>query len=77
MEPETIKETCDRLRAELLVIEKTLRGIWMRDEKLPLEADGGEMRDQSMLAVRAVEDARMRCGKVLQYARDGISCFDK
>lgn len=37
----------------------------------------GEMIAQSMLAVRAIEDARMRIGKVLQYAGDGVSIYDK
>lgn len=37
----------------------------------------GEMIAQSMLAVRAIEEARMRLGKVLQYAGDGVSIYDK
>jgi len=28
-------------------------------------------------AVRHIEDARMRIGKVLQYADDGVSILDK
>jgi hypothetical protein len=30
-----------------------------------------------MLAVRHIEDARMRCGKVLQFSGDGVSIYDK
>lgn len=30
-----------------------------------------------MLAIRHLEDARMRLGKVIQYAGDGVSCYDK
>lgn len=37
----------------------------------------GEMKAQTMLAVRHLEDARMRFGKVCQYAGDGVSIFDK
>ena len=36
-----------------------------------------EMKDQIMLAVRHLEDARMRLGKVCQYAGDGVSILDK
>ena len=36
-----------------------------------------EQRAQTMLAVRALEDARMRLGKVLQYADNGVSCYDR
>ncbi len=37
----------------------------------------GEMKAQIMLAVRHFEDARMRLGKVLQYADNGVSIYDK
>jgi len=30
-----------------------------------------------MLALRHVEDARMRIGKVIQYADGGVSVYDK
>jgi hypothetical protein len=30
-----------------------------------------------MLAIRHLEDAKMRLGKAIQYAGDGISCYDK
>lgn len=78
---EYLKEACDRLRGELLTIEKRVRGL--KDHHTAFKgADAfpgqhGEMIAQSMLAVRHLEDARMRLGKVLQYARDGVSVFDK
>ena len=37
----------------------------------------GEMKAQTMLAVWHIEDARMRFGKVCQYAGDGVSSYDK
>ncbi len=37
----------------------------------------GEMRANLMLAVRHIEDARMRLGKVIQYAGDGVSIYDR
>lgn len=78
-----IKPECDALRAELLAIEKRVRGllrgrVTVGSDATPLIFEqAGEMQDHQMLAVRAIEDARMRIGKVLQYARDGVSIYDK
>ncbi|HEX2959095.1 MAG TPA: hypothetical protein VHO70_19825 [Chitinispirillaceae bacterium] len=36
-----------------------------------------EVGENLMLAIRHLEDARMRLGKVIQYAGDGVSCYDK
>jgi hypothetical protein len=36
-----------------------------------------EVGANTMLAIRHLEDARMRLGKAIQYAEDGISCYDK
>lgn len=77
---EDLKPLCDRLRGELLAIEKTVRALKAREDFQGEDAfpgQHGEMIAQSMLAVRHLEDARMRIGKVLQYARDGVSIFDK
>jgi len=77
---ESLKELCDRLRAELKDIEKQVRsmkeGPRFTGEQSYL-GQHGEMIAQSMLAVRHIEDARMRLGKVLQYAEDGVSIYDK
>jgi hypothetical protein len=77
---ETLTDKCERLRATLRQVEVEARGI--REHPALKEADAylgqhGEMIAQSMLAVRHIEDARMRLGKVLQYAGDGVSIFDK
>lgn len=37
----------------------------------------GEMQANIMLAFRHLEDARMRIGKILQAADDGVSILDK
>jgi hypothetical protein len=37
----------------------------------------GEMKANIMLAYRHMEDARMRVGKILQAAGDGVSILDK
>jgi hypothetical protein len=75
-----LKTVCETLRAELLSIEKAARAI--KDHPAIKQPDTfpgqhGEMIGQSMLAVRHIEDARMRIGKVLQYGRDGVSIFDR
>lgn len=39
--------------------------------------DKWEVIAQSILALRHIEDARMRYGKVIQYSQDGVSIYDK
>ena len=39
--------------------------------------DKGEVIAQSIIAMRHLEDARMRYGKVIQYLWDWVSKFDK
>jgi hypothetical protein len=76
----TLKERCDRLRAALMDLEVQARQLKEHPEiKESPTYDGqrGEMIAQSMLAVRDIEAARMRLGKVLQYAGDGVSIYDK
>lgn len=75
-----LKATCDYLRSEILTLEKMARLIkdhstLKGEQKFP--GQHGEMIAQSMLAVRHLEDARMRIGKVLQYERDGVSILDQ
>lgn len=84
----SIPEICDELRVELKMVEISLRAL-LRHKNMPLDASGNfrvlekfpgqgaEMKAQTMLAVRHVEDARMRIGKILQYADDGVSILDK
>jgi hypothetical protein len=77
---QALKDTCDRLRVDLRAIELQVRGFrnqpaFNDPESYP--GQHGEMIAQSMLAVRDIEAARMRLGKVLQYAGDGVSIYDK
>ena len=77
---ELLKRDCDRLRRDLLSIEHQVRSLKQHSATLQPDTfpgQRGEMIAQSMLAVRHIEDARMRLGKVLQYARDGVSSYDK
>lgn len=84
---DALKPECDSIRADLLAIEKRCRALVLAAEEAWSEACGpedppaagsiDEMHDSGILAVRHIEDARMRVGKVLQYSRDGVSIYDK
>lgn len=68
----TLEDACNRMRAALLAIEQDTRAL-VTQGKLP----SGEPCAQAMLAVRHLEDARMRLGKVIQHtAGSGVSCWD-
>lgn len=76
----TFKEQCHFLRDRLKVIEEHLRSlrydpVYDGDQGYPFQHH--EMREHTTLAIRHVEDARMRIGKILQYADDGVSILDK
>ena len=79
--PMTVEEICNQTRGELKRMERLARMIKDREHlgqhTETYEGQHGEMIAQSMLAVRAIEEARMRLGKVLQYAGDGVSIYDK
>ncbi len=72
---DALKPECDSIRADLLAIEKRAREIVAKQEEAT-DDGANERYISAQLAVRHIEDARMRIGKVLQYSRDGISCFD-
>ena len=70
----------DECMAELKKIEMQARAIVKCDDlnaESSFEGQRGEQKAQAMLAVRHIEDARMRLGKVIQYNSDGVSCYDK
>lgn len=76
----TIEEIANQTRDDLKKIEKRLRRSLTSSRYSGEQAfsyQHGEMKAQTMLAVRHLEDARMRCGKILQYADDGVSIYDK
>lgn len=79
---ESVKQIATRLRAALLEIELDARKLGDhaelgRGQPEQFPGQHGEMIAQSKLALRHVEDARMRLGKVLQYGRDGVSIYDR
>lgn len=78
---QTVKDIATELRAKLLEIEQSVRALgdhahFKNGSPQAFHGQHGEMIAQSKLALRAVEDARMRLGKVLQYGRDGVSIYD-
>lgn len=81
LEPEKdLQMVCNDLRGDLRKVEIMVRSLKTHPAmRFPdaYEGQHGEMIAQSMLAVRAIEEARMRLGKVLQYAGDGVSIYDK
>ncbi len=71
---------CDNLRKDLLCISKRVRQLLEHSDLTGLQKYRGqysEMKANIMLSYRHLEDARMRIGKVLQAAGDGVSILDK
>jgi hypothetical protein len=83
MPPKTLEECLTDMRRRLKELEMEARSIVKCDDLNPdhrpqtFEGQCNEQKAQAMLAVRHIEDARMRLGKVIQYNGDGVSCYDK
>lgn len=77
---QSLEEMMRQLRTETLDIEKKVRAL-MDDETFKAEqsrpGQHAEMKANIMLSVRHLEDARMRLGKAIQHAGDGVSKYDK
>ena len=76
----TFEEICGDMRTYLKALG--VRLLMLKCNKRFTETEGyvgqqGEMAANIMLAYRHLEDARMRIGKILQAAGDGVSIFDK
>lgn len=76
MEPD-FEQECNELREALKRLEDRTRALMNHSKYDKGSEHDGECRGQTMLAVRHIEDARMRVGKILQYADDGVSILDK
>jgi len=77
---ELLKEICAGLRDDIKEECATTKALILHsDFNLPEKYAGqhGEMKANIMLAYRHLEDARMRVGKILQAAGDGVSILDK
>ena len=71
----TLQNVCDMLRAEIQGIALSTKFLLAHsDMKAENEYEGqrSEMKANVMLAYRHLEDARMRVGKILQAAGDGL-----
>ena len=78
--PEDIINLASEIRVRLDGEEKALRGYVdniKNAEETTAHFNKGECIAQAMLALRHIEDARMRVGKVIQYADGGLSVYDK
>lgn len=76
----TVKEVCDKMRKEIKGIELEARALMdnseFKNEQIARNQHS-EMKANIMLTVRCLEDARMRVGKILQWADGGLSIYDK
>ena len=68
---DTLEEKCQSLRRDIKDIESAARVL------IHYVNQNSEMNANIILAVRHLEDARTRFGKVIQYAGDGGSILDK
>jgi hypothetical protein len=80
MTNDRIEKICQMSRTQLKNIENELR-YCLEEEQFEedeyYQGQHEEVKAQLYLAIRHIEDARMRCGKVLQYSGDGVSIYDK
>jgi exonuclease VII small subunit len=75
-----MKQFCELFRKECKELEEKVRALrefedFKHDQAYPYQHS--EMLANIMLAVRHLEDARMRLGKVIQYSGNGVSIYDK
>ncbi len=78
--PITIISVAKLLRERSLDLEDRVRDLMKHPffaKAQDRDGQHGEVGANIMLSVRHLEDARMRLGKVCQYADDGVSIFDK
>ena len=75
-----LEEKCKHLRTVILNLDQNVLDLMSHDcYELSEEHRGqhSEMRANTMLAYRHLEDARMRLGKVMQQIQGGTSIYDK
>lgn len=77
-----IKFKCNQFRNMIENIGSDVRSLMKHSDfddlaKQTYDGQHGEMKANIMLAYRHLEDARMRIGKILQAADDGVSILDK
>lgn len=76
----TFEGSCDVLRKEIDKVGAIVLHLKEHDtfkNEQTYVNQHSEMKANIMLAYRHLEDARMRVGKILQAAGDGVSILDK
>jgi len=77
---DTLESLCEEMNQDINRNAKTVKALMNNDRFKGDEAYAGqfgEMKANIMLTYRHLEDARMRVGKILQAAGDGVSILDK
>ena len=77
---EELNSTCERLRDRFKDLGEQVKYLMEHDDfknEQAYSGQHGEMKANIMLTYRHLEDARMRVGKILQAAGDGVSILDK
>ena len=77
---EELKKECDQLRESIKQLGTQVLSLKVHghfEARETYVGQHGEMIANIMLSFRHLEDARMRIGKVLQAADDGVSILDK
>ena len=75
-----LEERCTVLRMAILEIDKQVLEMMDHDcyaSEQHFYRQHAEMKSNTMLAYRHLEDARMRLGKVMQQIQGGTSIYDK
>lgn len=72
-----VEAYCNDFRSSLGDIEIGIRSFVKDMKESNVSWDKWECIAQAMLALRHIEDARMRFGKCIQYSTDWISIYDK
>lgn len=75
-----LKEMCDDLRVEIKKAADKAHALLSHsdcDAENVYPGQRAEMKANIMLTYRHLEDARMRVGKILQAADNGVSILDK
>lgn len=74
---ENFKVMCNNLREKCHELEVDIRVLTGAVGELPEGSEHQEVNANLMLAIRHLEDARMRLGKAIQWGCDnGVSCYD-
>ncbi len=77
---EEMKAICDRMRVSIKDAGEEIKNLLYHsdfDKEETYPDQHAEMKANIMLTYRHLEDARMRIGKILQAAGDGVSIHDK